>query len=164
MSRQHLYHGHRLRIGRHSETGRVYMVTTVTQNRIPVFSAWDRGSACARVLHRMPALMPVQTLAWIVMPDHVHWMFALYGSTLGCVMKRFKACSAREVNKVAGETGTVWQAGYHDHAVRLDEDLRALARYVVANPVRAGLCQRVGDYPFWDAAWIQSGDASDTLD
>jgi hypothetical protein len=29
-----------------------------------------------------------------------------------------------------------------------------VARYVVMNPVRAGLVSRVGDYPFWDAAWI----------
>jgi hypothetical protein len=29
-----------------------------------------------------------------------------------------------------------------------------LARYVVANPVRAGLVQRVGQYPHWDAIWL----------
>ena len=46
------------------------------------------------------------------------------------------------------------QDGYHDHALRQEEDLRAVARYIIANPVRAGLVERIGDYPHWDAAWL----------
>jgi REP element-mobilizing transposase RayT len=52
------------------------------------------------------------------------------------------------------DESSVWQPGYHDHAVRQDEDLRAMARYVVANPVRAGLVKDIGDYPHWDAVWL----------
>ncbi len=29
-----------------------------------------------------------------------------------------------------------------------------MARYVVANPLRAGLVERIGDYPLWDAIWV----------
>jgi len=29
-----------------------------------------------------------------------------------------------------------------------------MARYIIGNPVRSGLVQRVGDYPFWDAVWL----------
>jgi hypothetical protein len=36
----------------------------------------------------------------------------------------------------------------------MEEDLAQIARYVVLNPVRAGLVRRVGDYPHWDAAWL----------
>jgi hypothetical protein len=38
--------------------------------------------------------------------------------------------------------------------VRSDEDVQAIARYIVANPIRAGLVKRVGDYPFWNAIWL----------
>lgn len=58
-----------------------------------------------------------------------------------------------------GRNGPVWQRTYHDHALRREEDLRAAARYVVANPLRAGLAEGIGDYPFWDAAWLPSSDA-----
>ena len=34
------------------------------------------------------------------------------------------------------------------------KDLRELARYVVANPLRAGLVQSLRDYPHWDAEWL----------
>jgi hypothetical protein len=29
-----------------------------------------------------------------------------------------------------------------------------LARYIVANPLRAGLVEHLGDYPHWDAVWL----------
>jgi len=162
-----IQHGHRLRTGRVSETGRVYLVTTVVQDRRRLFVDWDRGCACARVLHEFPAVAPLRTLAWVIMPDHVHWLFSLESGLLSEAIRRFKSYSARNVNAVDGVAGAVWQRGYHDHAVRREEDLRALARYVIGNPVRAGLCERAVDYPLWDAVWLRedcsNGDLSGLL-
>ena len=42
----------------------------------------------------------------------------------------------------------VWQEGYYDHGLRDDEDYRAGVRYVMQNPIRAGLVRRVEDYPY----------------
>ncbi|HEY4530810.1 MAG TPA: hypothetical protein VIG97_10885 [Luteimonas sp.] len=50
--------------------------------------------------------------------------------------------------------GGPWQPGFHDRALRAEEDLLAVARYVVANPIRAGLCRGFGAWPYWDAVWI----------
>jgi hypothetical protein len=50
--------------------------------------------------------------------------------------------------------GRVWQDGFFDHAVRRDEDVRTIARYIVSNPLRAGLVSNLGDYALWDACWI----------
>jgi hypothetical protein len=38
--------------------------------------------------------------------------------------------------------------------LRADEDLRVVARYIVANPLRAHLVKRIADYPFWNAVWL----------
>jgi hypothetical protein len=48
-------------------------------------------------------------------------------------------------------------AGFHDHALHRDEDLKNLGLYVVANPLRAGLVKSLGDYPHWDAIWLRGG-------
>ena len=48
----------------------------------------------------------------------------------------------------------IWQAGYYDHAIRKDEDIVNIARYIIANPIRAGLVKKVGDYPHWHAIWL----------
>ena len=94
-------------------------------------------------------------LAWVLMPDHAHWLIQLgEKNTLGLVVNRIKSASARLANRVLARQGALWQSAYHEHALRSDEDLRAVARYLVANPLRAKLVQRIENYPFWDAVWI----------
>lgn len=112
--------------------------------------------ACARALHHTPGEAAITSLAWVIMPDHVHWLFILDGDSLEVVLRKFKSRAAREVNSALGSQGSLWQRGYHDRALRRDDDLPAAARYIVANPVRAGLCGRVMDYPYWDAVWVEA--------
>ena len=90
-----------------------------------------------------------ETLAYVVMPDHLHWLLAL-GETqsLSRLVGGIKSAYAHHAGR------RIWQHGYHDHAVRREEDLLHLARYVVANPLRAGLVRKLGDYPHWDAIWL----------
>lgn len=61
--------------GRHSQVGACYAVTSVTQRRRPVFH--DRQLAQCIVDAIGQASAAVDTIAWVVMPDHVHWLFAL---------------------------------------------------------------------------------------
>ena len=65
-----------------------------------------------------------------------------------------KSYASRTINQIIGRSGPVWQKGYYDHALRDEENLAAVARYIVANPLRAGLARNVADYPLWDAVWI----------
>jgi len=83
------------------------------------------------------------------MPDHFHWLFQLnQEQSLSSLMQTIKSASAHAVGRA------IWQKGYHDHAIRKDEDIQAIARYIIANPVRAGLVKKVGDYSHWDAVWM----------
>lgn len=146
--------GHALRKGRCSETGRAYLLTTVTEQRRPVFGDWRVGRLLVAELRAEHEAARVDSLAWVVMPDHVHWLVTLREGTLDALMRRVKSRSAIAVNAALGVGGQLWQKGYHDHAVRAEDDLRAMARYVVANPLRAGLTTSLADYPLWDAMWL----------
>jgi REP element-mobilizing transposase RayT len=89
------------------------------------------------------------------MPDHLHWLFVLRTGNLSSLVAKFKQASAGEVNRISGSSGqALWQRGFYDRAARKDDDVHALARYIVANPLRAGLVEHIGDYPFWDAIWL----------
>ena len=44
--------------------------------------------------------------------------------------------------------GPLWQTGYHDHVLRAEDARLGVARYVLLNPVRAGLVENAEDYPF----------------
>jgi putative transposase len=148
-------HSADLRRGRVSEPGRIYLLTTVTRDRRPVFADFQLARLTIGVLRECDALHLTETLAFVLMPDHLHWLFALRGASLTASARRFKSSSSRIVNLASGQTGTpLWQTGFHDHALRREEDLHAIARYIVANPLRAGLVRTVRDYPHWDALWL----------
>ncbi|MEI6335682.1 MAG: transposase [Methylococcaceae bacterium] len=145
-----------LRKGRFSQGGQAYFITTVLADREQRFFA---DFECARIVVMNMKLLHdekcVYSFAWVVMPDHVHWLFQLGTSaSLSSTIKIFKARTAHRVNAYLGRSGTLWQKNFYDRALRKEEDMRAIARYIVANPLRGGLVQQIGDYPHWDAIWL----------
>ncbi|WP_313714074.1 REP-associated tyrosine transposase [Pseudomonas sp.] len=143
-----------LRRGRCSEPGRFYLLTTVTRNRHPLFLNFQYARIVIRHLRMADQENSCHSLAWVVMPDHVHWLIELKEITLSTLMRRFKARSSHNLRKAGTSTARVWQAGYHDRALRKEADVIKAARYIIANPIRAGLVNKVGDYPHWDAICI----------
>jgi len=147
-------HGCLLRRGRCSEPGRFYMLTSVTYLRRPLFHNFQFARLVVDHLHRADREQHCRTLAWVVMPDHVHWLLELKDVTLGTLMQRFKSRTSHALRKAGARVVPVWQAGYHDRALSHEDDVVKVARYIIANPIRAGLVSKVGDYPHWDAVWI----------
>ncbi|KJZ64730.1 REP-associated tyrosine transposase [Pseudomonas fluorescens] len=145
---------HRLRLGRNSENGRAYLITAVLHDRKPIFSDWRLGRLLVAELRRAHDSGLVNSIAWVVMPDHFHWLMQLQDNNLGNVIGATKARCAQAVNKTTGQSGALWQTGYHDRTIRDGEELLPFARYIVANPLRAGLVDKIGDYPLWDVCWL----------
>src|SRR5690554_4352752 len=144
-----------LRAGRSSQANHAYHLTFTTREREPLFRDFDAARAVAACLHEGALVPDGRMLAWVVMPDHVHCLLQLgERQPLPAAVSALKSGSARRVNRAAGRTGPMWSRAYHDHALRSGEDLREVARYIVANPLRAGLVDRIGDYPFWNAVWL----------
>lgn len=145
-----------LRKGRYSENWRAYFVTTVLcERQQKYFSDLFLARLLVAEMRALHEAGTVNSLAWVVMPDHLHWLFQLGDSdSLAAVMKGFKARSAHRVNKHLQRQGALWQKGYYDYALRAEDDVQQIARYIVANPIRAGLVKYVSDYALWDAAWL----------
>ncbi|HKS11977.1 MAG TPA: transposase [Pseudomonas sp.] len=147
-------HSNLLRRGRFSEPGRPYLITAVTHHRTPLFKDFRLARLVIRELRRTDQSGACRSLAWVVMPDHIHWLFELGDSTLASLMCQFKSRTSCALYKACSHQGAIWQPGYHDRALRKEEDLRRTARYIIANPIRAGLAEHVGHYPHWDCAWL----------
>jgi REP element-mobilizing transposase RayT len=144
-----------LRKGRYSEPGREYFVTTVLAGRPALFADLYLARAFIATLRGTQESGLGVWLAWVLMPTHFHGLVSLGdGGDLAELMRVLKGASAREVNKRLGVRGGLWQPGFYDHGLRRDEDRRGVARYIVANPLRAGLVERLGDYPHWDSVWL----------
>jgi putative transposase len=144
-----------LRKGRYSLGGHVYHVTTTTFARERIFADLSAARAAIRALNAPQLLKDTELIAWVLMPDHLHVLLQLgQADSLGRYVERTKAATARSVNRRLGRIGPVWQRAYHDHQLRTEEDVRVVARYVVMNPLRAGLVKRIAEYSHWDAIWV----------
>ena len=93
-------------------------------------------------------------LAYCFMPDHVHLL--VEGLDEHADLRRFAKMAKQRsgASHAMSGFGRLWQEGYWETVVRLDEDARKIVRYVFDNPVRAGLVTSPRDYPFLGSyAW-----------
>jgi len=148
--------GHQaLRKGRCSISGQVYLVTATTHCRKPFFFDWAAASEVARVISSPSVCGGSSFLAWVLMPDHFHILVEL-GETdkLPALMSRLRGACTRRLTSAGLVRGPLWAKAFHDRAIRREEDLLPAARYIIANPMRAGISRGVSDYPFWNAVWV----------
>jgi REP element-mobilizing transposase RayT len=87
-------------------------------------------------------------LAFVVMPDHVHLLVMGVADDANAVtfMQRFKQLTGFRFKKSHGFA--LWQHSFFDRVLRRDEDLLAVARYILGNPVRAGLVDSVDEWRY----------------
>jgi len=83
--------------------------------------------------------------AWCVMPNHVHVVLShLPGFDTSGILHSLKGFTSKEINKLVGRSGTLWQAESYDRCIRDSEELQRTIDYVLGNPIAAGL----QDWPF----------------
>ncbi len=153
---RHYFSGHSvLRKGRVSTPRQIYLVTATTHKRQPFFADFLSACAAARCFEDKKILRDSSLLCWVLMPDHAHWLIELGDNdTLSQLMNRLKSASGRHANQVRDNVGALWGSAYHDRVLRREDDAYKTACYVINNPLRAGLVSGLGDYPFWNAAWL----------
>ncbi len=94
----------------------------------------------------------IDSLAFVVMPDHLHWLFALsVDKKVSECVRNVKCQSARLINKRLRRKGTIWQKGFYDRAIRRDDDVVRVARYIIADLWRAGIVDSATSlYAMWE--------------
>ncbi len=83
------------------------------------------------------------------MPNHVHVLFTLEGSSnLSFIIQSWKGCTALQANRLLGRTGRFWQPEYFDRLIKTTRQFEFYLRYILNNPVKAGLCVEVFQWPW----------------
>jgi carbamoylphosphate synthase large subunit/REP element-mobilizing transposase RayT len=86
--------------------------------------------------------------AFVVMPNHVHVLVQPTDShSLAAILHSWKSFSAKEINRLLGRDGAVWQDENYDRIVRDFDELARYRSYVALNPAQAQLraCEFVLD-------------------
>jgi putative transposase len=142
------------------------------RNRIPgatyFFTVTLRDRRSGLLVARIDALreaargvrrqLPFRIDAWVVLPDHMHclWTLPEGDSDFPERWRRIKAAFSKSLPDTKprtaamlrkGERG-IWQRGYWEHTIRDDRDYAAHIDYIHFNPVKHGLAERPGDWPF----------------
>jgi REP element-mobilizing transposase RayT len=147
--------GHQaLRTGPVGLRGQLYHLTAVTRGRRRVFQGFEAATAACRAIHVHARGSELDALCWVLMPDQLHLLARLQCDDLSAAVGHLKARVAHEVNEACGSVPPVWGRGFHDHALRSDENALVVARYIVAHPLRAGLVGSMRFYPYWYAGWL----------
>jgi REP element-mobilizing transposase RayT len=127
---------------------RQYFLTFCTRRRLPVFRDADMARLVLAQLHRTGSRHSFLYLAYCLMPDHAHALVEglTTQASLPLFVKSAKESSGRAYFRRTGRP--LWQEGYYEHVLRGEEDARGIARYIVENPLRAGLVDDAVLYPF----------------
>ena len=93
---------------------------------------------------------------FVVMPNHVHALLEpLKGYELSEILRSWKLHSAREINRLLGRSGALWQSESFDHIVRDMQSLERFRRYIRRNPAALrGRLSLVGRGSFQDRPGI----------
>lgn len=90
--------------------------------------------------------------AWVIMSNHVHVLLQPH-KPLRRITHAVKSTSARRANFILGRAALwFWQDESYDHWVRDGREFERIVQYIEWNPVRAGLVERVEQWPWSSAA------------
>src|SRR5438874_2813038 len=123
-------------------------VTMCTFQRATMFADAQHVVPVRDQLLLIATAYDVEVLAYCFMPDHLHVLLeglSDRSDTARC-LALFRQQSGYQHRRRAMRR--LWQEGYFDRVLRSEDDTLAVVSYILGNPVRAGLCQRPGEYPF----------------
>lgn len=130
--------------------GAALFITIVTHPRRRLFGEivnaklrkTQLGLAVERRFGEMGQMSGIRLFNFVVMPDHVHAQLHLRAGlseplvTLGRAIGAFKSLCAKDFHELTGESGTLWQQGYHDWICPSDEMIAAVNRYIDYNTLK----------------------------
>lgn len=142
-------------------SGQAFLLTATTMFRRPVFRDLNAARAAASAHMMRWVWRDSQLLAWVLMPDQWHGLVALdQNDDLKQLMGRFKSATAKSVDARFKLNGWLWGRSFQEQALKPDVDLRDAGRHLITHPIRAGLADEVGKYPYWNAVWVAAGNNS----
>lgn len=82
------------------------------------------------------------------MPNHVHLILSTPEAHIGKIMQKLMVDVTKELNRISRRSGYVFQGPYYRTLIENDVYYQNAVKYVLRNPVKAGLCEQVQDWPY----------------
>jgi REP element-mobilizing transposase RayT len=128
--------------------GAVYHVTSRGNRREKIFLSDADRSLFLETLARGVERFGWLCHAYCLMDNHYHALIETARPNLSRGMRHLNGVYTQRFNRRHGRVGHVFQGRFKAILVQKDTHLLELCRYVVLNPVRAGIRRRVEDWPW----------------
>ena len=137
------------RLRHRTSKGCTYFVTTKTWENRAIFQAKDIAEILISCLTSYQEKDAFLLHEFVVMPNHLHVLVTVPEEmTVEKAMQLIKGGFSFRAGKELGFHGEIWQRGFSD--VRISDDLSFSQHraYIDGNPVKAGLADAPGRYPY----------------
>ena len=131
-----------------------FSITIATHKKFNWFSTYPGlCKQAVKVMREISLSHNASIFAWCIMPNHIHLL--LQSENVIDFVRLFKGKLTPKARELFPKQ-RLWQRSFYDHALRRDEDLYNVARYIWENPVRAGFVENPCDYA-WSGSevWTQ---------
>lgn len=138
--------------------GALYHVTSRGDGREDIFLEEGDRTRFLEVLSEVCHRFNWAVHAYCLMGNHYHLVVETRDDTLAKGMRQLNGLYTQRFNREHGRVGHVFQGRYKAILVQKDSYLLELARYVVLNPVRAGMVRSAKEWP-WSSYRAMVGQA-----
>lgn len=126
----------------------IYHVMIRGVNRQDIFSSRDDYEYFLNLLIRVKELSGFELYAYCLMSNHVHLLIREKREPLEHILRRLNTAYATFFNWKYDRVGHLFQNRFKSEPVKDDDYLLTVFRYILRNPLKAGLCETPEQYEY----------------
>lgn len=133
----------------HSSTG-IYHIILRGINRQAIFLSYDDYCLFLDTLSLYKEKCNFEIYAFCIMTNHIHLMIGITpeSESLESIFKKIGTRFVYWYNERHSRVGHLFQDRFHSEPVETEQYFRTLFRYIIQNPIKAGMETTLGDYPW----------------
>ena len=136
------------RTARQLSSTNIYHVILCGINQQQIFFDEEDYEYFIGLLDRFKKISGYEIYAYCLMGNHIHILIKVSEEPLDKVFRRIGAAFVYWYNLKYQRAGHLFQDRYKSEAVEDDRYFLTVLRYILRNPVKAGLCASPADYPY----------------
>ena len=134
------------RIARKKSISNIYHVMIRGINRQNIFEEDEDRLCFMKILDQCKKISGFKLYAFVLMSNHIHLLIEPSGEALNIVFTRIETRYAMWFNRKYQRTGYLFQNRFRSEAVETDQYFMTVLRYILQNPMKAGMESRPGSY------------------